>query len=233
MFKGRHFDRSVILLCVRWYLAYGLSLRDLKEMMAERGISIDHSTIHRWVVYFSPLLLERFNLRKRAVTAKWHADETYIKVRGRWMYLYRAIDSVGDTVEFWFSKRRNLAAAKRFLNRALKRHGRPERIVIHGSQTNREAIVSCDATSRLQDRSRRQLKPIRIRQSQYLNNRIEQDHRRIKRRIRSMLGFTSFKSAAATLVGIEMVHMMRKSQARYAYNPNPSIAAQFEIIAAA
>ena len=233
MFKGRHFDRSVILLCVRWYLAYGLSLRDLKEMMAERGISIDHSTIHRWVVYFSPLLLERFNRRKRAVTAKWHADETYIKVRGRWMYLYRAIDSVGDTVEFWFSEHRDLSAAKRFFRKALERHGRPERIVIDGSQTNREAIVSCDATSRLQDRSRRQLKPIRIRQSQYLNNRIEQDHRRIKRRIRSMLGFTSFKSAAATLAGIEMVHMMRKGQARYAYNPNPTIAAQFEIIAAA
>ena len=79
MFKGRHFDRSVILLCVRWYLAYGLSVRDLKEMMAERSIGVDHSTIHRWVVRFSPLLLERFNRRKRAVTGKWHADETYIK----------------------------------------------------------------------------------------------------------------------------------------------------------
>ncbi|CAN0656655.1 protein of unknown function (plasmid) [Nitratireductor aquimarinus] len=83
MFKGRHFDRSVILLCVRWYLAYGLSLRDLREMMAERGISVDHSTIHRWVVHFSPLLLERFNWRKCAVTGKWHVDETYIKVRGK------------------------------------------------------------------------------------------------------------------------------------------------------
>ncbi|SDA99117.1 IS6 family transposase, partial [Mesorhizobium qingshengii] len=104
MFKGRHFDQSVILLCVRWYLAYGLSLRDLREMMAERGISVDHSTIHRWVVHFAPLLMERFNRRKRAVTGKWHADETYIKVRGRWTYLYRAIDSVGDAVEFWFSE---------------------------------------------------------------------------------------------------------------------------------
>jgi putative transposase len=177
MFKGRHFDRSVILLCVRWYLAYNLSLRNLEEMMAERGVEVDHATIHRWTVRYAPLLFELFNLRKRSVTRKWHVDETYIKVRGRWMYLYRAIDSNGHTVEFWFSERRNLAAAKRFLSRALKRHGRPERIVIDGSQTNREAILSCDTADRLQDRSRRKLKPIRIRQSAYLNNRIEQDHR--------------------------------------------------------
>ena len=104
MFKGRHFDHSVILLCVRWYLAYGLSLQNLEAMIAERGISVDHATIHRWVIRFSPLLLERFNLRKRAVTGKRHVDETYIKVRGQWMYLYRAIDSVGDTVEFFFSE---------------------------------------------------------------------------------------------------------------------------------
>jgi transposase-like protein len=162
MFKGRHFDRSVILLCVRWYLAYGLSLRNLEEMMAERGISVDHATIHRWIIRYSPELLERFNRRKRAVSRKWHVDETYIKVRGQWRYLYRAVDSDGDTLEFWFSERRNLAAAKRFLARALKRHGRPERIVIDGSQTNREAIVACDTTHRLQDSSRRRLKPMCI-----------------------------------------------------------------------
>jgi len=114
MFKGRHFDRSVILLCVRWYLAYGLSLRDMKEMMAERGFSIDHSTIHRWVVHVSPVLLDRFNRRKRAVGNKWHMDETYIKVRGQWTYLYRAIDSVGATVEFWFSEQRDLRRPNAF-----------------------------------------------------------------------------------------------------------------------
>jgi putative transposase len=232
MFKGRHFDRSVILLCVRWYLAYNLSLRDLEEMMAERGISVDHATVGRWVVRYSPELLERFDRRKRAVTGKWHIDETYIKVRGRWTYLYRALDSNGDTVEFWFSERRNLAAAKRFLRKALKRHGRPERIVIDGSQTNREAIVSCDTTDRLRDRSQRQLKPIRIRQSAYLNNRIEQDHRAIKRRVRPMLGFKSVNSARAILGGIEMVHMMRKGQAKYACTHQLSLAEQFERLAA-
>jgi hypothetical protein len=85
MFKGRHFDRSIILLCIRWYLANNLSLRNLEEMMAERGISVDHATNHRWVVRYSPELLKRFNARKRAVTGKWHVDETYIKVRRRWM----------------------------------------------------------------------------------------------------------------------------------------------------
>lgn len=232
MFKGRQFDRSVILLCVRWYLAYSLSLRDLEEMMAERDISVDHATIGRWVVRYSPELLERFHRRQRPISRNWHIDETYIKVRGRWMYLYRAIDSHGDTVEFWFSERRNITAAKQFLRKALKRHGRPERIVIDGSQTNREAILSCDTEHRLQDRSRRQLKPIRIRQSQYLNNHIEQDHRAVKRRIRPMLGFKSMVSARTILSGIEMVHMMRKGQAKYACNPHPSLAEQFDLLAA-
>jgi transposase-like protein len=202
MFKGRHFDRSVILLCVRWYLAYSLSLRDLEEMMAERGISVDHATIHRWTIHYAPLLLKEFNVRKRPVTGKWHVDETYIKVRGQWQYLYRAIDSNGDTVEFWFSNKRNLTAAKRFLRKALKRHGRPERIVID------------------------------IRQSAYLNNRIEQDHRAIKRRVRPMLGFKSFNSARVILGGIEMVHMMREQQAKYAHNLQPSLAVQFDLLAA-
>jgi transposase-like protein len=232
MFKGRHFDRSVILLCVRWYLAYGLSLRNLEEMMAERGISVDHATVHRWVIRYSPELLQRFNLRKRAVTSKWHMDETYIKVRGQWMYLYRAIDSIGDTVEFFFSEHRDLIAAKRFFQQALDRHGRPDRVVIDGSQTNREAIVSCDAANRGETGDDETTRPITIKKSKYLNNRIEQDHRRIKRRTRPMLGFKSVASASIILSGIELVHMMRKRQARFAYNPNPSLAEQFAMLAA-
>jgi len=168
-FKGRHFERSVILQCVRWYLVYSLSLRDLERMMAERGAAVDHATIHRWFLRYSPELLERFNLRKRAVGDRWHVDQTYVKVRSQWMYLYRAIDSLCDTVEFFFSEPYDHAAAKRFSRRALNHHGRPQRIVIDGSQTNREAILSCDATGRLRDRSRRPTKPIRIRTSQYLN----------------------------------------------------------------
>jgi len=232
MFKGRHFDRSVILLCVRWYLAYNLSLRDLEEMMNERGISVDHTTVHRWTVHYASLLLEQFNRRKRPVTGRWHVDETYIKVRGQWHYLYCSIDSNGDTVKFWFSERRNLAAARRFLRKALKRHGQPEQIVIDGSQTNREAILSCDTANQLENRSRRKLKPIHIRQSRYLNNRIEQDHRAIKRRNRPMLGFQTIATARVILGGIEMVHMMRKGQAKYTRNPQTSLAEQFDLLAA-
>jgi putative transposase len=142
------------------------------------------------------------------------------------MYLYRAIDSSGDTIEFWFSERRNLTAAKRFLLKALKR------IVIDGSQTNHEAIRSCDTADRLQTRSQPGVKPIRIRQSAYLNNRIEQDHRAIKRRIRPMLGFKATASARAILGGIELVHMMRKGQAKYACRSQPSLAEQFDLLAA-
>jgi putative transposase len=219
MFKGRHFDRSVILLCVRWCLADGLSLRNLEEMIAKRGVAVDHTTIQRWTIHYAPILLEQFNRRKRRVITRWHGDETYIKVRGQWRYLYRAIDSNGDTVEFWFSERRNLTAAKRFLSRALKRDGRPERIVVDGSQTNREAILACDVETHLQDRSRRKMKLIRIRQSAYFNNRIEQDHRTVKRRVRPMLGFKSSPRARVILEGIEMIHITRKGQAKYARAP--------------
>jgi transposase-like protein len=201
-------------------------------MMAERGIEVDHATIHRGTAHYAPLLLEQFNRRKRAVTRKWYIDDTYIKVRGRWMYLYRAIGRNGDTVEFWFRERRDLPAAKRFLRKALKRHGRPERFVIDGSQTNREAIVSCDTANPLEDRSRRKRKPIRIRQSRYLNNWIERDHRAIKRRIRPMLGFKSINSARSILGGIEMVHLIRKGQAKCVRGTQPLFTEQFERLAA-
>ena len=134
--------------------------------------------------------------------------KTYIKVKGEWSYLYRAIDSNGDTVEFYFSKERDLSAAKRSLREALARHGRPVRITIDGSQTNRTAILQGDAENRL----RLVGKPIAIRSSKYMNNTIEQDHRRIKRLTRSMLGFKSDTTASITLFGIELIHMMRKQQ---------------------
>jgi len=228
MFKGRHFDRSIILLCVRWYLAYNLSLRDLKEIMAERGIRMDHSTVHRWVLHFSPKLLERFHRKKRPVTRKWNLDETYIKVKREWMYLYRAIDSNGDTVEFYFSRNRDLKAAKGFIRKALAHHGRPKRITIDGSQTNRLAIIQCDTENRL----RKPGKPIFIRTNKYMNNAIEQDHRRVKRRIRSMLGFKSEAAASIMLAGIELVHMMRKQQGSFGATARLSLKQQFMALAA-
>jgi transposase-like protein len=119
--KGRQFDKAVILLCVRWYLAYNLSLRNLEEMIVERGISVDHATVYCWIVRYSSELLEWFNRRKRSLSRKWHINVTYIKVHGQWMYFYRAIDRNGDTVEIWFSERSDLTAAKRFLRNAHKR----------------------------------------------------------------------------------------------------------------
>lgn len=231
MFKGRHFEGSLILLCVRWYLTYGLSLRDLEEMIAERGVSVDHSTIHRWVVHYTPQFLNAFNARKRPVTGKWHVDETYIKVRGEWMYLYRAIDKSGATVEFLFSKIRNLKDAKRFFRRAYARHGLPVQVTIDGSQTNLEAARRCHAEVRMQSRS--EAEPLKVRQSRYMNNRIEQDHRRIKRRIQPMLGLKSQATAAVILEGIELVHMIRKGQMAPANDArNPSLADQFDSLAA-
>jgi transposase-like protein len=192
-------------------------------MMAERGIAIDDSTVHRWVLHFSPKLLERFHRRKRHVGRKWNLDETYVKVKGEWMYLYRAIDSNADTVEFYFRRNRDLQAAKRFLRKALARHGRPKRITIDGSQTNRTAIMQCDAENRLW----RGGHPIAIRSSKYMNNAIEQDHRRVKRRIKSMLGFKSEQAAGISLAGIELIHMMRKQQGVFATAKTLSLRQQF------
>lgn len=231
MFKGRHFDAATILLCMRWYLAYGLSLRDLEEMIAERGVRVDHSTIHRWVVSYTPQLLDAFNARKRPVTNKWHVDETYIKVRGEWMYLYRAIDKRGATVDFLFSPTQNLKDAKRFFGRAYARHGLPLQVTIDGSQTNLDAARKCHAEVRM--RNRPNTKPLKVRQSQYMNNRIEQDHRRIKRRIRPMLGIKSEHTADIIRDGIELVHMIRKGQMIAANDRrNPSLAGLFDSLAA-
>jgi putative transposase len=209
-------------------LAYNLSLRNLEEMMAERGVSVDHTTIHCdtrltcWSALPGARGLSLAGGISTRPTSKSGANGN----------IFTAIDSNGDTVEFWFSERRNLTAAKRFLRKTLKRHGRPERIVIDDSQTDRDAILLCDTTDRPQDRSRRELKPIRIRQSAYLNNPIEQDHRAIKRRVRLMLGFQSMVTARVILGGIEMIHRMRKGQAKYACYQQPSLAEQFHLLAA-
>ena len=147
-------------------------------MIAERGVRVDHSTIHRWVVRYTPQLLATFNARKRPVMTKWHVDETYIKVKGACRYLYRAIDKGGATVDFVFSATRNLNDAKRFFRRAYHRHGLPVQVTIDGSQTNLKAARLCHGEVRLRTQSA--AKPLIVRQSQYMNNRIEQDHRKRK-----------------------------------------------------
>jgi putative transposase len=127
-FKGAHFPQDIILMGVRWYLAYPLSTRHVEELMLERGVHVDHSTINRWVVKYSPLLEEAFHRRKRPVWVSWRMDETYVKVKGQWRYLYRAVDKYGATIDFLLTEHRDEAAALRFLKKAIRRHGVPDRL---------------------------------------------------------------------------------------------------------
>src|SRR3954447_17600436 len=123
LFKGLHFDHEVVILCVRWYLSYKLSSRDLVNMMAERSVELAHTTILRWVQRYVPEFEKRWNRYARTVDGSWRCDETYIKVKGRWTYLYRAVDKQGRTVDFLLSAKRDVAAAKRFFQKAMKGNG--------------------------------------------------------------------------------------------------------------
>jgi len=202
-FKGAHFPKEIILMGVCWYVAYPLSYRHVEELMAERGVPIDHATIQRWVVKYSPLLEAAFHRRKRSAGMSWRMAETYIKVKGQWRYLYRAVDKHGQTIDFLLTEQRDEQAAKRFLTKAIHRHGVPEKITIDGSAANEAAIKSYN-----EDHG----SAIVIRQVKYLNNVVEQDHRAVKRVTRPMLGFKSFAAGQSTLVGIELMHMIKKRQ---------------------
>jgi len=207
-FKGCHFPKPVILHAIYFYLRYSVSLRDLEEILAERGVTVDHATLNRWVVKFSPLASIEAHKRKRASAVSWRMDETYIKVRGKWTYLYRAVDRDGKTLDFMLSEKRNTAAATQFFAKALASSGIPLRIVIDKSGANGAGIKE---VNKILKRFGCPSKITTVR-SKYLNNVIEQDHRFIKRRTRPMLGFKSFNSAAATLEGIEVAQMIRKKQ---------------------
>jgi putative transposase len=202
-FKGAHFVKDIILTCVRWYVAYPLSYRQVEELMQERGVAVDHATINRWVLKYSPQLEAAFHHRKRPVWLSWRMDETYIKIKVQWYYLYRAVDKTGQTIDFLLTEQRDGQAAKHFLTKAIRRHGVPETITIDGSEANAGAIRSYNAEHGT---------AIIIRQVKYLNNIVEQDHKAVKRVTRPMLGFKSFAAAHATLVGIELMHMLKKRQ---------------------
>lgn len=194
------------MMAVRWYLAYSLSYRDIEELMAERGVSVDHSTVNRWVVKYSPKLEAAFTKRyKKTVGRSWRMDETYIKVKGEWCYLYRAVDKTGNTIDFMLSKDRDEKAAKRFFIKAIGYSSKPEKITIDKSGANKAALKSININLGKKDE-------IEIRQIKYLNNIVEQDHRFIKKIVKPMMGFKSFHSASATLIGVELHHMLRKNQ---------------------
>ena len=200
-FKGAHFPADIILMGVCWYVAYPLSYRHVEERLEERGVPIDHATIQRWVVKYSPLLEEAFHRRKRPVWVSWRLDETYMKVKGQWYYLYRAVDKHGQTIDFRLTEHRDTEAALRFLKQAIRRNGLPETMTIDGSDANAAAIKRYNEEHGT---------AIAIRQVKYVNNLVEQDHRGVKRITRPMLGCKAFDAAQATLVGIALMPMSRK-----------------------
>jgi putative transposase len=205
LFKRRHFGRLIILLCVRWYVTYKLSYRDLVEMMAERGLSMAHTTIMRWVQRFIPEFEKRWRKYAKPVGRSWRVDETYIKVKGRWVYLYRAVDKQGRTVDFYLSEQRDMGAAKHFFRRAVLHNGPPKKITLDGYSASPRAVKELKAEGVLP-------RDVELRSNAYLNNIIEQDHRRVKQRVGPMLGFKRFEHAAIVIAGIELAHKLRKGQ---------------------
>ena len=172
-------------------------------MMVERGVSVDHSTINRWAIRFLPLIEKMARKHKHAVSGSWRMDETYIKVKGFWKYLYRAVDKHGKTVDFLLTAKRDMAAAKRFFYKAVGANGDPDKVAMDKSGANKAAMDTINAGRAV---------PILVRQVKYLNNIVEQDHRAIKRVTKSMLNFKSLLAAGSMLAGIELIHMIRKGQ---------------------
>lgn len=204
-FKRLYYPADVIAQYVRWYLAYALSLRNLDEMMAERGIVVDHSRLHRWVIRLVPLLDKAFRRDKRKAGRRWRMDETYIKVKGQWTYLYRAVDTAGQTINFLLTAKRDAAAVLRFFRKVIRHHGEPEVVTIDKSGDNTAALATLNAGKPDEE-------SITVRQSKYLNNLSEQDYRNIKRRIKLMLGFKSFRRVQTILTGVELIHIICKGQ---------------------
>ena len=208
-FKGRQFTAEVILWAVRWYLMFPISYRDLELMLADRGVEVDHTTIFRWIQAYAPELEKRIRPHLRPSNGSWRVDETYVKVKGRWTYLYRAVDGRGRTIDFLLSAKRDAAAAKRFFRKALGQPHtvNPRTITVDKNLSYPRAVVEMKEDGELWRRSR-------LRQVKYLNNIVEQDHRRLKRLVRPGLGFGSFWTARRTLAGYEVMAMMRKGQVR-------------------
>ena len=189
MFKNHCFPKEVILQAVYFKLRFSLGYRDVVELLSIRGVKVDHASIQRWVFKFSPIIEKEFRKRKKPVSTRWRLDETYIKVKGEWKYLYRAVDKEGRTIDFLLTKRRQRMSAQSFLIKAIEYNGKPELINIDKSGANSSAIRVYNRRA-LATKSR-----IKVRKCKYLNNIIEQDHRFVKWRIQQGLGFKEFESA--------------------------------------
>ena len=223
-FKGFCSSPEIIMLFVYMKCRFSLSYRDLEEMSIIRGAEIDHSTLQRWVIRFVPLIDKEVRKRKKPVGSSWRMDETYIKLNGKWIYLYRALDSIGNTIEFLLRKHRDARAAKAFFRKAFKNNFYPQKITIDKSGSNISALTSINKDLPVD-------KQIEIRQIKYLNNIIEQDHRFIKKRTKPMLGFKSFRCAKITITGIENIRMIQKGQIIGANN-NLSVFKNFKMLMA-
>jgi transposase-like protein len=206
-FKWRHFQADLILLCVRWYLRYSLSYRDLEEIMQERGLSVDHPTIYRWVQHYAPELEKRCRPHLKATTDSWRVDETSIKVKKEWVYLYRAVDSQGKTLDFVLSPTRDGKAAKRFFLKTLaaSHTSSPRVITVDKNAAYPKAFAELKAQGSIP-------KSCELRQVKYLNNLVEQDHRFMKRLTKPGMGFFSLETAWRTVQGFEIMNMLRKGQ---------------------
>lgn len=208
-FKWRHFQGEMILWAVRWYCKYGISYRELEEMMEERGISVDHSTIYRWVQHYAPQMEKRLKwYLKRINSQSWRVDETYVKVKGKWVYLYRAVNADGQTIDFYLSSTRDSCAAKRFLGKALK--GRKDEEMPRVINTDKAGCYNA-AIAELKEEGKLP-RETEHRQVKYLNNVIEADHGKLKRLIRPTLGFKTMKTAYASIKGFETMNALRKGQ---------------------
>jgi transposase, IS6 family len=207
LFKWRHHESEIILLCVRWYLRYTLSYRDLEEMMEERNLTVDHTTIYRWVQAYAPELEKRSRPHLRPTNDSYRVDETYVKIKGKWYYLYRAVDSTGQTIDFMLSAKRDARAAKRFFHKMLRlpQHSSPRVINVDQNRSYPPAVEELKEEGVLSVATQ-------LRQCKYLNNIVEQDHRFIKRRVNPGLGFFSFNTARRTIGGYEVTNMIRKGQ---------------------
>jgi transposase, IS6 family len=172
-FAGYRFPPDVILLAVRWYLRFGLSYRDLEELLAERGIEVDHVTLYRWVQHFTPLVVDAARPCRHAAGGRWFVDETYVKAGGVWRYVYRAVDQHGQVIDVYISVRRDIGAARRFFTAALRAHDAPEEVVTDLARALEHVIE--------------ELLPAAFHNTeQYANNRVECDHGRLKARLRPM-----------------------------------------------
>ena len=207
-FSGTQFPKDVILYAVFFYVRYGVSYRDVEEIFAERNVKVDHSTLNRWVIKYSSSLALAAKKNKRAVATSWRMDETYIQVKGQWVYLYRAVDKFGDTVDFMLSEKRDEAAATAFFKQAIDNNGFPKKVVMDKSGAIYVGLENINFLLMLAGI----ISFVEILQIKYLNNLIEQDHRFIKKITKPMMGFKAFHSAKATIDGIETAHMIRKGQ---------------------